>query len=143
MTGKPDENPGDEELIARPGTYGTVRFARLEDGSTPGKDLYDDLEYGAKGALQTLFQMITSSPTLELTNRRKFKQVKGKLYEFKVNRYQLRMFCFRYDDAWYLTSGFTKKKEDDLPKGVVDGAMKVMERARSVLDAEKKANSKK
>jgi hypothetical protein len=86
-----------------------------------------------QAAFLTLFRMIVSQNTLRLTNKQKFKQVEGDLFEFKSVPHQMRIFCFRDRDSWYLTSGFGEKKEDNLPAGVVKRAIEIMEDCQAEL----------
>lgn len=119
------------------GTYGSVLFGRSQDGTHDAKDFWDKLTIQQKAAFLALFGMISNDRNLQLNNRQKFKLVEGKLYEFKSNTHQMRIFCFRDGSSWYLTSGFAGKKEDDLPAGEVKKAIEIMENCAASLSAYK------
>jgi hypothetical protein len=109
------------------GPYGAVKYGRTGDGTEHAWEFWQNrMNSQARSAFGTLFRMITSSRSLQIFNRQKFKQVEGDLYEFKSNAHQMRIFCFRRGDTWYLTSGLDGKKEDDLPRGETQRALEIM-----------------
>jgi hypothetical protein len=133
MKGQPDKP---EYRLAVPrGTFGCVRFARTTSGEEPAFMFWEqEMNTKQQAAFATLFRMIVSNNNLQLPNRQKFRQVVGELFEFKSNAHQMRIFCFRRHDSWYLTSGFSEKKEDDLPPGEVKRAIEIMENCQKELD---------
>jgi hypothetical protein len=116
-----------------PGQCGHVCFGRQQDGVEPAWDFWQGIKVSQQASFLTLFRMIVNSTTLELKNRQKFKKVEGLLYEFKSNTHQMRIFCFRHEQCWYLTSGLAGKKEDDLPPGEVKRALAIMDDCRAEL----------
>lgn len=113
--------------------YGSVRFARTSDGSCPALEFWNGLPKGSQAKFLSLFRAICSSPQLVLYNQRQFKLVEGKTFEFKRNDIQSRIFCFRYGSCWYLVSGFSEKKEDALPRKIVNEATRLTAECLSVL----------
>ena len=126
-----------DDTLVHEGQFGKVRHARMRDQSLPSKTFLDAQSTAARAAFIALCMKITADRTLELRHREKFKQVQGKLYEFKMNNHQLRVFCFRHLDTWYLVDGMAGKKENNLPKKVVDNATEHMNEAREVLGIKK------
>ncbi|MEE9296626.1 MAG: type II toxin-antitoxin system RelE/ParE family toxin [Phycisphaerae bacterium] len=89
--------------------------------STPAKDFIEALDVGEQIKLDTLFRRMAD--TGKVWDDRKFKQVRGKIYEFK--RYQTRVGCFRVEDRWILTHGFVKKAPR-WPRSEIERAERIM-----------------
>ncbi len=49
-------------------------------------------------------------------NRKQFKKVRGKIFEFKKG--QVRLFAFQVGRTWFLTNGYKKKKDPLDPKEI-------------------------
>jgi hypothetical protein len=119
-----------EELGYKPafsGTYGSVVFGTRCDGTEPAWDFWQGIGLVAKSRFATLFRMIADNPRLQIGNKRKFNQIDGPMWEFKSVPDQMRIFCFRQAQSWYLTSGFDEKKEWKIPTGEVDRAKEIVE----------------
>jgi len=138
MSEQPDK--GEYKLAIPKGQYGYVRFARCSSGDELAWDFWQRITLKQRAVFLTSFRMIVDSPTLQLFKREKFKQVERELFEFKNIRDQMRLFCFRDVDGWYLTSGMEGKKEDALPPGEVKRALEIMDDCRSALAARRKKN---
>lgn len=132
MHGTSDSQPAH---CAHLGRYGSVRFAQVQDGSYPAEEFWSELSTDEKAKFMSQFRAITDSPSLQLRNRRQFKQVDGDLFEFKRNDLQMRVFAFRHRERWYLLSGLIGKKEDDLPPGEVKRALALMSQAKARIAA--------
>jgi phage-related protein len=90
-------------------------------GAMPAKEFIKELDDGDKRKLDVLFRRMAEMG--RIFNREQFKQVEGKIYEFK--RYQLRIGCFQAEHRWLLTHGFFKKS-DKWPKSEIDRAQRIM-----------------
>ena len=131
MDARPDGGGGH---VAYTGQFGSVVFAEVQDGSRPAEVGWNGQSVGWQAKFMALFRAITGDPNLRLMNRQQFKQVEGRLFEFKRNDVKSRIFAFRRDRCWYLVHVFAGKKEDDLPEGEVKRATRCMEQAMARLE---------
>lgn len=97
-----------------------IEAAICQDGSTPSVEFIEGLDDTEKAKIFGLFRKIDSHG--QLRNREQFKQIDGKLFEFKSH--QIRIPCFRDGAAWILTHGFIKKS-DRIPPAQVDRANRI------------------
>ena len=104
------------------GSLRTIEYAVCANGSMPAKNFIEDLDESELRRLDTLFRRMAD--TGRIHNRKQFKQVDGKVYEFK--RYQTRVGCFQVGDRWRLTHGFVKKS-DKWPKREIERATRIMQ----------------
>ncbi len=100
----------------------------------PAKEFIERLDESEQRRLDTLFRRMAD--TGKIFNREQFKQVEGKIYGFK--RYQTRVACFRIENRWVLTHGFTKKG-DGWRKSEIERAERIMKEhlAREAAEKEK------
>ncbi|MFH0983410.1 MAG: type II toxin-antitoxin system RelE/ParE family toxin [Planctomycetota bacterium] len=87
----------------------------------PAKLFIEDLDEPDQRKLDTLFRRMAD--TGKIFNREQFKQVAGKIYEFK--RFQVRVGCFQVGNRWILTHGFIKKGEQ-WPRSELERAERIM-----------------
>lgn len=128
--------PGEKSTprIAHQGRCGSIVFAQVRNGTYPSQEFWDLLGPSEQAKFMAQFRAITDNPQLQLRNRQQFKPVEGELFEFKRNDLQMRIFTFRRGNSWYLVSGLTGKKEDDLPEGDVARAKTLMQEAQERLN---------
>lgn len=131
MAGRDEK--ADYRLAFSAGAYGSVKFGRTADGREPAWEFWQQMSVKQQAAFGTLFGMISNDSRLYITNRQKFKQIEGDLYAFKANTHQMRIFCFRHLNTWYVTSVFAEKKEDEIPPGEVQRAQKIMADCKAEL----------
>jgi hypothetical protein len=98
-----------------------IEYALASNGSTPAKDFVESLNDADKAKLLALFERMAR--TGSVPNREQFKQVEGEIFEFK--KHQMRVFCFRDRNTWFLTNGY-KKKRDRLDPSEVRKAQRMM-----------------
>lgn len=110
--------PGDEKARGRK----VIVWAKLPEGDSPGRDFFESLAERDQAKLQALFDMMASQG--KIANREKFKQLEGRIYEFKAH--QLRMPCF-FDskNRIVVTHGF-RKKSSNTPPGEIRRAEVVL-----------------
>ncbi len=116
MEGKPDT------FVLVRGTLRTIEFAVCTSGDSPAREFLDNLDEADQRRLDVLFRRMAE--TGKIFNLEQFKQVDGKIYEFK--RFQIRLGCFQIGSRWLLTHGFIKKS----PKW----PMKELERAERIME---------
>lgn len=110
----------DRPILVR-GSLRTIEYAVRANGSMPAKDFIEGLDENELRRLDTLFHRMADTGWIR--DCQKFKQVDGKIYEFK--RYQTRVGCFHVRNRWRLTHGFIKKS-DKWPKREIERANRIM-----------------
>jgi len=103
------------------GSWGRIEFAVRQNGSMPARDFITGLHWKERIKLLALLQRMAD--TGKIWNKQQFKQVEGKIFEFKSN--QLRVLCFQHSNSWVLTHGF-RKKRDKLPRKEKETAKEIM-----------------
>jgi len=114
------EEPDRVEVVVR-GAMRTIEYAVCANGSSPARGFIESLDERDQRRLDVLFRRMAD--TGKIFNREQFKQVKGKIYEFK--RYQVRVGCFQVQSSWILTHGFVKKSPR-WPKSEIERAERIM-----------------
>lgn len=122
----------DLTIVVR-GNMRTIEYALCANGSIPAKEFIEGLDESGQRRLDTLFRRMADMG--RIFNRELFKQVEGKIYEFK--RFQTRVGCFQIGTRWVLTHGFTKKG-DRWKKSEIERAERIMEDHLAREAAEKK-----
>lgn len=115
------------------GNWGRVEYAARIDGSAPARVYVQSLTDADRAKLYALFKWMADFG--KISNRVKFKQVDGELFEFKAH--QLRVSCWRVGDCWYLLDGFTKK-QDGWKSGELKHALNLLVEHKSVLASVKR-----
>lgn len=95
----------DDQALA--GDWGSVKYAKLPNGSMPSKVFISDLTKSDQRKLTVLLKRLAT--TGKINNRDRFRKERGKIFGLKS--YQLRVACFQKGRAWYLTHGFIKKED--------------------------------
>jgi len=114
--------PPDEDVVLR-GSMLKVAWAREASGRRLAKEF---LESGAapekdRARLRRWFQVMADQGVIR--NEEAFKHEKGPIFGFKA--FQIRIGAFRDGDSWFLTHGFTKKK-DKWPPAELARAERIM-----------------
>jgi len=114
-------NNADRPVVVT-GAVLTIEYAVCANGSMPAKEFIDGLDQSEQRKLAVLFQRMADQG--QIRNPDQFKQVRDGIFEFK--RHQVRVFCFREAQSWFLTNGY-KKKKDKLDPVEVARAARVMQ----------------
>jgi hypothetical protein len=109
----------DRPIVVR-GSLRTIEYAVCANGTMPAKSFIEGLDESELRRLDTLFRRMAD--TGKIHNSQQFKQVEGRIYEFK--RYQTRLGCFQVGDRWRLTHGFIKKS-DKWPRREIERATRI------------------
>ena len=115
------------------GNWGRVEYAVRPDGCVPARVYVRSLTDSDQAKLHALFKWMADFG--KITNRVKFKQVEGDLFEFKAH--QLRVSCRRVGNCWYLLDGFTKK-QDEWKSGELKHALNLLAEHKQVLTSVKR-----
>lgn len=94
--------------VAERGDKRSVEYAVRTDETSPAKEFIDGLSLSDQAKLANLFRR--TADLGEIVHREKFKQLRGEIWEFKAH--QIRVLCFRDGNAWVLTHGFIKKRDN-------------------------------
>lgn len=111
----------DSTIVVR-GNQRTIEYAIRTNGSMPAKEFIEGLPVSDQMKIVVLFRRMAAHGNVP--NKKQFKPVKGKIFEFKKHR--IRVFCFRKENRWLLTNGY-KKKKDRLDQNEIDRAERVMQ----------------
>lgn len=115
MDGTPDT------MVLIRGSMRTIEFARCANGDVPARQFIEDLDESDQRKLDVLFRRMAD--TGKIFNVEQFKQVDGRIYEFK--RFKVRIGCFQIVNRWLLTHGFVKK-QDRWPAAELEKAKRIM-----------------
>ena len=110
-----------DSLIVVRGVMRTIEYAVCSNGSMPAKEFIESLSISEQAALASLFRRMADHGSFR--NQERFKFIRGKIFEIK--RHQLRVFCFRRGNRWFLTNGY-KKKRSRLDPNEIARAKRVM-----------------
>jgi hypothetical protein len=119
------------DTIVASGEWGTVEYAVAADGSVPARLFLAECDDNVAAKLFALFERLAKVG--RLSNQQQFRKERGEIWGFK--HFQTRMACFRVANRWFLTHGFTKKK-DNWPAGQLERAERIMEEYKRSLRAE-------
>lgn len=110
-----------EREVVDDGPERTIEYAIAVNGAKPAKEFIRGLNDAEQRKLDVLFQRMAD--TGRIFNKEQFKQVEGKIYEFK--RHQVRIGCFQMGRRWLLTHGF-RKKSKKWPRSEIERAQRIM-----------------
>ncbi len=96
-----------DKCTVRTGSARDIEYAVRANGSMPAKEFVESLEDSDQRKFGVLFDKLAAVGII--SNTEQFKQVRGKIWEFK--RHQARIGCFQVGRKWILTHGFIKKKD--------------------------------
>lgn len=99
-----------------------IAVARDKNGNAQALAFLDNVDPTEHKKLRDAFALIADNGE-QGANTKRFKHEVGALYAFKG--WQARMAAFRIGDAWLLTSGFLKKK-DEWPDAEIARAFRIM-----------------
>lgn len=116
------------------GRLRTICFAIAANGESPGwKFFWETLDEDGRIQMDKLFKWMGDLG--EINNDKKFKPVRGKIFEFKS--FQIRMLCFRSGDAWIITHGLIKK-QDKIPPAEIATAERIREEDAAIFHSSRK-----
>lgn len=107
-------------LVTRGGKL-NICYAVSANGASPAKEFVQGLDLADKAKIAALLQRLANCGTI--SNAEQFKHVEDSIWELK--KHQIRLFCFRDGDSWFLTNGY-KKKQDRLNRTEIDRANRIM-----------------
>jgi len=111
-----------EPIILLTGARITVELAIRTNGTSESKTYIEGLATSEKAKIISIIKRFADFGTIH--NKKKFKKVEGKIFEFKDYQTRVLMFhCGKNHIA--LTHGFTKKK-DKIPRKEIDKANQIM-----------------
>ncbi len=93
-----------------------IEFAENSNGKKLADEFLEDLDDRVKVQFQALFKELLNSDNGIIPNIQKMEKLKGgnKIWELKAKIHgvgNFRIFCFKKGPTWFLTHGFSKKKE--------------------------------
>ena len=112
------------------GPCAIVAYARRTNGKRPAKDYIENLDRQDQAKLSKSFRTIAK--TGNIWNKERFRNLGGKIYEFKVHPGR-RILCFQENKTWYLTHGFNKQTGKTPPREI-DRAKAIMGEHLSLSD---------
>src|SRR3990172_2801034 len=106
---------------------GRVRVfaASIGSGTEPAVEFLDAMPVAERTRMVRLFEKLANLPLGRFLNREDFRQIRGKIYEFKDHR--RRMMCFSSADGWGVTHGFEKKTNASTPEAEIARAERIMQ----------------
>lgn len=110
-----------DNRIVVSGVARTIEYAVCSNGRMLAREFIESLDVSDQRKLDVLFRKMAA--TGQIFNCVQFKQVEGKIYEFK--RHQVRVGCFQISRRWLLTHGFIKKGHN-WPKSELKRAERIM-----------------
>jgi phage-related protein len=113
-----------------------VHAATAANAAEPAVQFLDSLSAAERTRMVRLFEKIAAGHRL---SKEDFRQVRGKIYEFKDHR--RRMMCFSGKGGWFVTHGFEKKTSDSTPEREIERAERIMQEHLAVIK-EQTADSK-
>jgi phage-related protein len=99
-----------------------VFAASTEGGSEAVVEFLEELSEPERTRMVRLFEKLAAGHRL---SKEDFRQVRGKIYEFKDHR--RRMMCFSTPEGWFVTHGFEKKTNDATPERQIERAERIMQ----------------
>ncbi len=112
-----------KSYIAFEGQNYTVEWYYTNKGKLPALDYFDSLNRLEKAQTMRLFELIATEG--KILNKQKFRSEGDGIYAFKPKPH--RFLCFFYKDKKIIVTNAFVKKQDTLPPGEKDRAMRYKE----------------
>jgi phage-related protein len=116
-----DEGALNDDLVCD-GAWGSIRYAKLPDGSMPAKEYLESLD--EKDLTRVIALMQRMADVGRICNTEQFRKLDDGIWEFK--RGPVRILCFQRGNGWVLTHGY-KKQSQRLPASELKRAKRIME----------------
>lgn len=93
-----------------------VRFLFDKNGTSPAKDFLEAEDQSDVNKIGATVESLASR--CELRNPQRFKPIEGQSDLFEIKNHQLRVFCCRRGNDWFLLTAVRKKRDKHKPADI-------------------------